>query len=161
MPLRIVHGDVSHLPELEPVWRELHAYHAGVRPSGVSMRAVDRSWKVRRARYERWLAEGGNALLLAEDDGAVVGYAMVTIDEGGMATWDVGPPVAELETLAVLSAARGAGVGTALTDAAAEFARERGARAMGVGIVHTNADAIRFYEREGFRPFYVEHLRLL
>ena len=24
-----------------------------------------------------------------------------------------------------------------------------------VGVAHTNADALRFYEREGYRPFYV------
>jgi ribosomal protein S18 acetylase RimI-like enzyme len=24
-----------------------------------------------------------------------------------------------------------------------------------VGVAHTNEDALRFYEREGFKPFYV------
>ena len=162
MPPRIVQGDVTRLPELEPLWGGLHAHHSQLRPPGIPVRAVDRSWSVRRTQYERWLAEGGNALLLAEDDGGgVVGYAMVTIAEGDMATWDVGPPVAELETLAVLPAARGAGIGTALTDAAAAFARERGARALLVSVLHTNANAIRFYEREDFEPFYVQHLRRL
>ena len=31
---------------------------------------------------------------------------------------------------------------------------------MAVGVAHTNADAIRFYEREGFEPFYVLMLRV-
>ncbi len=161
MPPRIVQGDATRIPELEPLWRSLHAHHLSLRPDGVPVREVGASWSVRRARYEHWLAQDGNALLLAEDEGALVGYAMVTIGQGDMATWDIGPPVAELETLAVLPEARGGGVGTALTDAAAAFARERGAGALAVGIVHTNADAIRFYEREGFEPFYVEHLRRL
>jgi ribosomal protein S18 acetylase RimI-like enzyme len=32
-------------------------------------------------------------------------------------------------------------------------------RSVAVGVAHTNADAIRFYEREGFKPFYVLMLR--
>ncbi|HEY5144744.1 MAG TPA: GNAT family N-acetyltransferase [Solirubrobacteraceae bacterium] len=161
MPPRIVHGDATRLPELEPLWEGLHAHHARLRPPGVPVREVGNSWSLRRTRYERWLADGQNVLLLAEADGVVVGYAMVTIAEGDMATWDVGPPVAELETLAVLPEARGAGVGTALTDAAAAAARDRGARSLLVSVLHTNADAIRFYEREDFEPFYVQHLRQL
>jgi ribosomal protein S18 acetylase RimI-like enzyme len=28
-----------------------------------------------------------------------------------------------------------------------------------VGVAHSNTDAIRFYEREGFEPFYVQLIR--
>ena len=55
----------------------------------------------------------------------------------------------------MLESERGAGVGRALTDAAMEAATEDGAEAFTVGVAHTNEDAIRFYEREGFTPFYV------
>ena len=43
-------------------------------------------------------------------------------------------------------------------DAARDEARRHDARALSVAMVHTNVDAGRFYEREGFRPFYVSML---
>jgi hypothetical protein len=36
------------------------------------------------------------------------------------------------------------------------WAEERGARSILVGLAHTNAGARRFYEREGFTPFYLD-----
>jgi len=55
----------------------------------------------------------------------------------------------------VLESERGGGVGKALMDAADEVATEAGASALAVGVAHTNEDELRFYEREGYRPFYV------
>ena len=52
-----------------------------------------------------------------------------------------------------------AGASAALTEAAADVAAEAGARAMLVGVAHSNEDAIRFYEREGFEAFYVLLIR--
>lgn len=84
---------------------------------------------------------------------------MVAISDHGPATWNVGEHVAEIETLSVLEAERGGGVGRALAEAAAEVAEAARAGAAFVGVAHTNADAIRFYEREGFEPFYVLMVR--
>jgi ribosomal protein S18 acetylase RimI-like enzyme len=50
-------------------------------------------------------------------------------------------------------------VGNALTQAAADLATEAGARAVLVGVAHSNEGAIRFYEREGFEAFYVLLIR--
>jgi ribosomal protein S18 acetylase RimI-like enzyme len=61
--------------------------------------------------------------------------------------------------VAVLPEARSGGLGTALMEAALEAAEAEGATAIAVGVAHSNADAIRWYEREGFEPFYVTLLR--
>ena len=69
--------------------------------------------------------------------------------------WPLAEQAAELETLAVLPAARGSGIGSALLDAVRE---ERGTlkiTEIGLHIVPTNHDAIRLYERHGFSPFAV------
>ena len=66
----------------------------------------------------------------------------------------VGDTVAELESLVVEGRHRGAGVGSALVAAAREFASAAGARQMGIGVAHSNAAALRFYDRHGFRAFY-------
>ena len=40
-------------------------------------RPPDESWPMRRGDYERWLAQPGSFALVAEEDGAAVGYAVV------------------------------------------------------------------------------------
>jgi ribosomal protein S18 acetylase RimI-like enzyme len=146
--------DVDRLPAL---WSALRNHHASL-PAMPSVRPLDDSWAYRKAQYLDWLAGDRHTLLLAERDGQPIGYAVVSLAEGA-STWDVGEPAAEIETLSVLESERGNGVGRALTDAAAELATEAGARSVLVGVAHSNGDAIRFYEREGFEPFYVLMIR--
>lgn len=153
MDFEVRRGTADDVARLEPVWRSLHAHHATLAEMP-PVRSPDASWEHRSRQYRDWLAKDGYTLLLAERDGEPIGYAMVSVGEGA-ATWDLGERTAELETLAVVDDARGAGVGRALTDAAAEVAREAGVEVVAVGVAHTNADAIRFYEREGYEPFYV------
>ena len=74
----------------------------------------------------------------------------------GAATWDLGDTVAEIESLSVLAAERGSGVGAALMEAGRRWALEHGAGTILVGLAHTNVGAKRFYEREGFTPFYLD-----
>jgi ribosomal protein S18 acetylase RimI-like enzyme len=71
-----------------------------------------------------------------------------------MASWDVGPRVGELETLAVAVEARGRGVGTMLIEACQERLQTEGITHWSVGVVEANEGATRLYERAGFRPFY-------
>jgi ribosomal protein S18 acetylase RimI-like enzyme len=142
---------------LEPLWRALRDHHAGL-PAMPPVRSAEDSWEHRKGQYLDWLSRDAHTLLVAERGGGIIGYAVVSVDEGP-ATWDVGERAAELETLSVLASERGRGVGRALTEAAAEVARNAGAPALAVGVAHTNADAIRFYEREGFEPFYLLLLR--
>lgn len=150
-------GRAEEIDRLAPLWRALRDHHATL-PAMPSVRSPEDSWEHRRGQYAAWLSGERHVLLVAERDGELIGYAMVSVDEGP-ATWDVGQPTVEIETLSVLESERGRGVGRALTEAAAEVASEAGARAVSVGVAHTNSDAIRFYEREGFRPFYVLMLR--
>jgi GNAT superfamily N-acetyltransferase len=130
----------------------MHAHHSslGELPG---TRSLPASWARRRAQYESWLASGDARLIVADAGGRAVGYAFVTWGKGPP-TWDIGEPVAELESLVVDDRHRGGGVGSALVAAAREVALAAGARQMGVGVAHSNAAALRFYERNGFRPFY-------
>lgn len=124
------------------------------------MRDFEASWRRRRGQYQQWLPEHDTVLLIAERSGRAVGYAMLRIGEGP-ATWDLGDRALELETLAVLAQERGAGVGHALMAEVDRVAREADVRTMAVGLVHTNEGARRFYEREGFRLFYLDMVREL
>jgi GNAT superfamily N-acetyltransferase len=154
--LRIVEIGPERIPDLEPLWRALHDHHRGIAGGVAGVRPFEESWRQRRDQYRGWLeGETEAALLVAERDGRAVGYAMLTAGAGA-ATWDLGERVVEMETLSVLPEERGSGVGAALMDASRRWALDRGARTMAVGLAHTNDGARRFYEREGFTPFYLE-----
>lgn len=130
-----------------PVWESLLAHHAAVTPA-LPTRPPSESWRMRRADYERWLAEPGSFALLAEQDGAPVGYALVHVG-GPDETWVTGERTAELETLAVLPGSRGAGIGSALMDAVDDELGRLGIADLWVAVVAGNEDALRFYERRG------------
>ena len=153
--VRIVEAGAERIAELEPLWRALYEHHRKIAVGVADVRPFEETWRRRRRQYRQWLEGGDAALLLAERDGRPIGYGAITIGPGP-ATWDIGERVAELETLAVLAEERGSGVGGALLDAARRWAVGRGAGAIGVGLAHTNDGARRFYEREGFTPFYLE-----
>jgi GNAT superfamily N-acetyltransferase len=154
--LRIVEGGPERIGDLEPLWRALYDHHRGIAEGVAGVRPFEDTWRQRRRQYRVWLEGDADAvLLIAEREGRVVGYAMLTAGPGA-ATWDLGDTVVEIETLSVLAEERGSGVGAALMDATRRWAVEQGARTILVGLAHTNVDAERFYEREGFTPFYLD-----
>ena len=67
----------------------------------------------------------------------------------GVATYVVDGEASELLTLHARD--RFAGVGTALVDAVVTSAREAGCRRLCVVTTNDNVDALRFYQRRGFR----------
>ncbi len=121
------------------------------------MRTPAESWAVRRALYEDWLAEPGAFVLIAEAEGAAVGYALVPM-RGPEETWATGARIATLETLAVLPSHRGQGLGGALFDRLREELRADDVRELEVSVIATNADARRFYERQALLPFTVSYM---
>jgi ribosomal protein S18 acetylase RimI-like enzyme len=157
MDFSVRHGTPDDVDRLEPLWHALRDHHATL-PQMPPKRPPEDSWAHRRRQYRGWIGTDDHALLIAERNGEPIGYTVVSLG-GGAATWDVGERTAEIETLSVLAAERGRGVGQGLTDAASQWAQEAGATAVLVGVAHSNDDAIRFYEREGFELFYVSLIR--
>src|SRR5690606_5703034 len=84
-----------------------------------------------------------------------VGYAVVSIHGGPDDSHVTGERFAELQSLAVLEGMRGAGVGTALLQAVYAELRALGIEELAIGVLATNHDALRLYEREGFTPWVV------
>ncbi len=156
--IHIVKAGVERLSDLEPLARSLHAHHLTVDPGipGIPPRDEDGWWAIRRARYAEWLAERDAFALLAElePDGAAVGYAVVSI-HGADDSHRTGERFAEMQSLAVLDDMRGAGVGTALLQAVYVELRELGIEELAISVLATNHDALRLYEREGFKPWVI------
>jgi ribosomal protein S18 acetylase RimI-like enzyme len=161
----IARAGADALDALEPLWLELHHHHQAVGGERLGPYVTDgESWPLRRKLYTEVLENGGFLLLAHGDDGAPAGYAVVAITDAADSllgdTWRTGPRVAEIETLLVHTDARGAGLGSGLLDRIdAELAAE-GVADVFIGAVLTNTDAIRLYERRGFRPAWVYMLRL-
>jgi ribosomal protein S18 acetylase RimI-like enzyme len=152
------------LDRLRPLWLVLHHHHQDVGGPALGPYVDDdASWAARRALYAGFLRQGGFAVL-AERGGDLLGYAMVAItpvQETLMPdTWRTGDRVAEVETLVIAPGARGEGLGTALLDKVDEELAAEGVGDVLIGAIVTNADAIRLYERRGFRPAWLYLLKL-
>ena len=164
MSTTITRAGVEALDRLRPLWLVLHHHHQAVGGPALGPYVDDAaSWAARRALYTGFLDRGGFAVL-AERDGQLAGYAMVAVtpaDETLMPdTWRTGDRVAEVETLVIDPGARGAGLGTALLDRIDEELAADGVEDVLIGALVTNTDAIRLYERRGFRPAWLYLLRL-
>jgi ribosomal protein S18 acetylase RimI-like enzyme len=147
------------IADLEGLARSLHEHHLTVDPSipGIPPRSADGWWEVRRGRYAAWLEEEDSFLLIGEEDGSAVGYALVTFHDRDD-SHATGERFAELQSLVVGSDRRGDGIGTMLLHEVYRQVRSRGAEEMVIGVLATNEAAQRLYEREGFRPWVVLNL---
>lgn len=111
-------------------------------------RSGDEAWARRRTNYESLLGQAGSFALIAERHRRPVGYAMVRLVAGSDG-YESGSQVGELETLSVLPAERGNGVGTALLDAVESELAAAGITELVLSVVAGNDAAMRFYERRG------------
>lgn len=99
---------------------------------------------------ERWRAEIADpafAFLLAEEDGAAVGFAKL-----GPHSLPVTPtgPMIELRQLYLTAGQQGSGLAARMMDWVIATARARGAGELFLSVYVDNARARRFYERYGF-----------
>jgi GNAT superfamily N-acetyltransferase len=153
MTIVVVAGGEELLDQVEPLWLSLLSTHAELTGDRLPIRPSRQSWSMRSEQYRGWLADGSGTFLLARDESqTAVGYAFLRWHDSGP-TWDLGPAVGEIESLAVAPPARGSGTGTALVEAGRELLRERGIEYWCVDVVETNP-AQRVYERAGFEPNY-------
>ena len=164
MSLTITRAGAEALDRLRPLWLTLHHHHQAVGGERLGPYVDDdTSWTARRALYADYLAVGG-FVLLAERDGALAGYAMVAVKTSAETelddTWVSGDRVADIETLVVLPEARGDGVGSALLDAVDAELESAGIHDVIIAAFVTNTEAIRLYERRGFRPASLYMIRL-
>ncbi|WP_283136659.1 GNAT family N-acetyltransferase [Rhizohabitans arisaemae] len=157
--------DPDDVDEVGPLWKALHEHHHQTAPhvgEVLTMNDPDESWRRRRLRYAEWLAAPGAFALVAREDGRVLGYTVVRIEDPEQgAMWGRTGRAAVVETLSVLPGARGTGVGGALIGAIKDRVRAEGVRTLDLHVLANNHDAIRFYERHGLRPvvtFMVGHL---
>jgi GNAT superfamily N-acetyltransferase len=91
-------------------------------------------------------------LLVAEDDGSIIGTAVIIVLPN---LSHVGRPYAVVEDVVVDSARRGQGLGETLMRRAIDMAREAGCYKLVLTSNRRRADAHRFYERLGFTASHI------
>ena len=99
------------------------------------------------------------AVLVAEQDGAVVGYVFAALEP--MSWKDLREACGFIHDIAVDDAGRRSGVATALMEAAIAWLRSRGAPRVVLGTAEQNAAAQRLFEKLGFRRTMIEMTREL
>ena len=105
------------------------------------------------------LANGDSVILLAEENGSILGFTQLYPLFSSTAC----RPLWLLNDLFTVESARGKGVGRALMEAAREHAIATGATGIELATAHTNLPAQRLYESLGYvmdRTFRVYALRL-
>ncbi|MGC4110138.1 MAG: GNAT family N-acetyltransferase [Nocardioides sp.] len=157
-------GGVADLGLLEPMWLAVHHQHQRAMPHLRPYVDDATSWQEHRLVYEELYAEHDPVLLLARGGDDLAGYALgYTMPAGGTwlsDTWATGDVIGEVETLSVLPEHRGRGLGSRLLEQLHERLREQGARDVLLGALAGNADALRLYERHGYRPTWLYLTRL-
>ena len=108
-------------------------------------------------KFEAIVANESSAVLVAESDKNLVGYArVVTATACPVAT----SSKVELSTLYVQTPFNGQGVGQALLSQAEKWARERKNTSLWLTVNSKNSRAIAFYAKHGYTKLGVTHFKL-
>ncbi len=155
-PWRIRVGSAADLDLVAPLWIAVHHQHMRVMPELAPYVSDDETWRVRRGLYQELLDKPDTLLLLVHIDERAVGYGLCHVLDGEDSwisdTWVTGARIGEIESLSVLPELRGTGVGSELLDRLEAHLFERGVDDLILGALPGNTDAIRLYERRGYRP---------
>ncbi len=135
------------------LWLALIDYHRALDPLYPVVSGIREAL---REEIERGLLGGLCRLLVAELDGALVGFAFAEVER--LETREAsGPGLCWIHELYVLPEERGRGVGSALVEAAEKFLEKRGGGRIAVRVESGNKDGLRFWERRSF----VDRARIL
>ena len=137
-PAMIRDATPDDIPTIAAIWNPI------LRDTAISFWPGERSeQEVRDYVAER--QKQGHAVLVAEEDGQVLGFASYAQFRAG------GGYAHSMEhTIHLVPGARGKGLGRALMHAIEDHARARGARLMIGGITGSNVESLRFHERLGY-----------
>jgi ribosomal protein S18 acetylase RimI-like enzyme len=157
-------GSIADLDLLAPLWVAVHHQHIASMPELAPYVDDEETWSKRRELYVELLAKPDTILLVAQVGDDAIGYGLahvMEVDETWIAdTWRTGRRIGEIESVSVLPAYRGGGLGTHLLDELERQLAAAGIDDLILGVLPGNADAIRLYERRGYRSTWLYLSRL-
>jgi ribosomal protein S18 acetylase RimI-like enzyme len=98
-----------------------------------------------------YIAKDDRDALVYEDAGEIRGVVLLSIGQGGDPGMDY-QPYGNVDEVAVGKTHRGRGIGKKLMEAANEWAKVRGLKALILDVWKSNERAIALYENVGYRP---------
>ena len=105
-------------------------------------------------RFAEYLADPERMILVATDDGRIIGYTMLIrgiCDDPDVAAAVAQRPAVELSKMYVLANHHGGGASARLIQSGIAWAAESGAAALWLGANRKNERAQRFYRKHGFK----------
>jgi ribosomal protein S18 acetylase RimI-like enzyme len=147
-------ADVAALVELG---REVQQLHRDAAPD----RYRDPTAQELAARFDELLADPEQVVLVAEEEGAVVGHVVVRRIETEAHTFAPARRLAHVEQLAVRAGAQRAGHGRALMAAAEALGRRWGSQAVTLDVQAFNGGARDFYQALGYEVATLRMRRVL
>ena len=149
VPMKVRSAGPADVPRIVELWREMWDLHGKLDPGRYVATAaaenVVKNWAEENIYGER------SIVLVAEGDAAIVAYLLGTILEN--------PPVVPqqffgyVSELSVTESERGKGIGKALLAAANDWFRGKGLEFVELNVSTLNADAVRFWRREGYSDY--------
>jgi diamine N-acetyltransferase len=137
-------------PAVEFLAREILAYHVAAIPE--TFRATKPA--LSEDYFEELLESAASTLLVAEDAGRLVGFAICEARRERPSPMIIPRFVASIEQIVVTQEMQGRGIGQALFDACARWAQGYGADQLTLQVWEFNQDAVAFYERRGMTTLY-------
>jgi len=150
--LRIRKADAFDLPDLGRLSAELARLHSSFDADRFAVQELTE--QVFTAFFSEQLARPDVQVLVAEQDGAAVGYAFVRMEPASLE--DLRGAGAWLHDLYVDPAARGNAIGRQLVQAAIDAASSLGSDSLTLSVSPQNKPAQRLFEKMGLRATMVE-----
>lgn len=151
--MNIRRATLEDMAQLQPLYDGQLRYMAVCQPR--QYRAV----KTEKDFIEHEILMEDGCVLLAEEHGAVLGFASVAMQECGEKAYRVPQRYAELGNIYVREGSRHMGIGTALFQAVWAWATAGGAASMRLMTLAENTRAQTFYESMGMR--FAQHIYIL
>jgi ribosomal protein S18 acetylase RimI-like enzyme len=155
MEFEVIAAEAAAVDGLKTLWLQMLAHHRDLIGGEIPLRTDEQSWARTRRVYSEWLEKGTATLVIARarSSSEPLGYAVCRLVAGDGRTFDLGAVRGDLDSLVVHDQARGQGIGTALLAAVRDGLLDRGIAFWSVGVIAHNLEAVKLYERVGFRPW--------
>lgn len=97
-----------------------------------------------------YIKDGDKDIVISENGGVIDGYAAISVCDTSKGAGEILPfTFVEVNELCVAENAHRKGIGTALLDGVKEYAREKGAKFVELGVQAQNTQAQEFYKANG------------
>ena len=97
-----------------------------------------------------YIKDDSKDIVISENDGVIDGYAAISVCDTSKGAGEILPfTFVEVNELCVAENAQGKGIGTALLDAVKQYAKDKGAKFVELGVNAQNTGAQEFYKANG------------